>query len=390
MDARNYRIFILGAGFSRAAGLPLASELWAEIRRRARSLTGRAKKFQQDLENYLEFRWRCDGVRLTEDQVDFEDFMKVLDIEHFLALRGSDTWSDDGNEGTMVVKWLLGQVLAERTPSRENIPELYLDFGRQLQPGDHVLTFNYDVLLERALDAVGKPYRLFPDRYQAVHEDGSAIVDLSHEDEEVVVLKLHGSIDWFDRRHHTAMEDEFRRQGATSDPTHRVFNHMEELSVTKLDDGLRHPDDLMAQMYRVGNIRRLYEQGLCFLCAPWLLAPSIIKIVYAERLRDFWYGLQRGGFLNYGMAIIGYSLPPQDEYARQAIYTLVRNYQRADRWDDEAFGLRKSPLVIVDYCPDEHRLRQCQKRYSFIDWGRAKLYSKGFDLEAVNTIFHAK
>lgn len=370
MDARKHRIFILGAGFSKDAGLPLASELWSEILRRARLLTGRAKKFQQDLKNYLEFRWRCDGVRLTEDKVDFEDFMRVLDIEHFLALRGSDTWSDDGNEGTMVVKWLLGQVLAERTPSPENIPELYLEFVRQLQPGDHVLTFNYDVLLERALDAVSKPYRLFPS------------------DDEVVVLKLHGSIDWFDRRQHTAMEDTFRQQGATSDPTHPVFNHMKELSVSKLDDGPRHPDELMAQMYRVGNIRRLYEQGLSFLCAPWLLAPSTIKILYAERLRDFWYGLARGGVLNYGMAIIGYSLPPQDEYARQAIYTLVRNYQRADRWDDEAFGLRKSPLVIVDYCPDEDRLRLFQDRYRFIDWGRATLLTQGFDLEAVKAIFH--
>jgi hypothetical protein len=190
MDAKNYRIFVLGAGFSKAAGLPLASDLWAEIRRRARSLPGRAKKFQQDLENYLEFRWRCDGVRLAEDQVDFEDFLRILDIEHCLALRGSDTWSDDGNEGTMVVKWLLGQVLAEGTPSPERIPDLYLDFARELQPEDHVLTFNYDVLLERALDAVGKPYRLFPHRFKEVWDDGAGIGELDCG--EVVVLKLHG------------------------------------------------------------------------------------------------------------------------------------------------------------------------------------------------------
>ena len=114
MDTRNYRIFILGAGFSKAAGLPLASELWPEIRRRARSLGGRALKFQQDMHEYLEFRRRCHGEDSTEDQLDFEDFLKFLDIQHFLALRGSDTWSDDGNEGTMVVKWLLGQILAER------------------------------------------------------------------------------------------------------------------------------------------------------------------------------------------------------------------------------------------------------------------------------------
>ena len=384
-DAK-YRILILGAGFSKAAGLPLASELWAEIRKRARSLTGRAVKFQEDLRNYLEFRWRCDGVDLTEDQVDFEDFMRVLDIEHFLALRGSDTWSNDGNEATMVVKWLLSQIMAERTPAPEDIPELYLDFARNLQPGDYVLTFNYDVLLEQALDAVEKAYRLFPNRYQSVREDSSAIIDTSYE--EVVVLKLHGSIDWFDRRDFTALEHTCRQQGCTSGPTHRVFNQMEELSVTKLDDGPRHPDDPMAQMYRVRNVRRLYEEGLSFVCAPWVLAPSTIKIVYAQTLRDFWYGLARGGTLNFGMAIIGYSLPPQDEYARQAIYTLATNYQEANGWENEVFRRRKSPLVVVDYCPDDERLQRCQNRYRFIDWSRAKLCTGGFDQEAMNAIFH--
>ncbi|MBE3134060.1 MAG: SIR2 family protein [Acidobacteria bacterium] len=385
MDTKKYRIIILGAGFSQAAGLPLASELWAEIRKRARSLTGRARKFQEDLEAYLEFRRRCDGVCLTEDQVDFEDFMRVLDIEHFLALRGSDTWSDDGNEATIVVKWLLGQVLAERTPSPEHVPELYLDFARQLQPDDHVLTFNYDVLLERALDVVGKPYRLFPYRYSELLEDGGGIADTSGE--EVVVLKLHGSIDWFDRRQFAGMQNAWRCRGITLDPTHRIFNHMGELSVTKLDDGPRHPQDLMAHMYRVGNIRRLYEQGIGLMCAPWLLAPSTIKIVYAERLRDFWYGLARGGFLNYGMAIIGYSLPPQDEYARQAIYTLATNYQASYGWEADADGRRKSPLVIVDQRPDEGGRQQCRERYRFVDWGRARLLTEGFNNEAINAIF---
>jgi len=326
-------------------------------------------------------------VNLTEDQVDFEDFMKVLDIEHFLALRGSDTWSDDGNEATMVVKWLLGQVLAERTPSVEHIPDLYLDFARQRQPDDHVLSFNYDILLERALDAVGKPYRLFPHRYRELFNDGlgGGITDTSRE--EVVVLKLHGSIDWFDRRPFAAKQNITRRHGGKSDPPHRVFNHMGKLGVTKIDDGLRPPDDLMAQMYRVGNIRRLYEPGLSFFCAPWLLAPSTIKIVYAERLRDFWYGLDQRGSLNFGMAIIGYSLPPQDEYARKVVYTLARNYQQGEGWDNTVFGRRKSPLVIVDYCLDKDRLQQFRNRYRFIDWSRSKLLTEGFNREAVSEIF---
>lgn len=307
--------------------------------------------------------------------------MGFLDIEHFLALRGSDTWSSDGNEGTIVVKWLLGQILAERTPTPEQIPDLYLDFAKRLQPLDCVLTFNYDVLLERALDAVGKPYRLFPDRYKRC-EDSFNEIDTSCE--EVVVLKLHGSIDWFDRREFTEQEEQYRRLGGTPGPTHRVFSHTKELSVTKLDDGPRHPDDPMAQIYRVGNVERLYKQDLSLLYAPWLLAPSTIKIVYAEKLGGSWYGLGQEGRFNFGMAIIGYSLPRQDEYAHQAVYSLARNYQETKGWDNEVY---KSPLVIVDYCPDERRLGELRDRYRFIDWKRATLCREGFDDEALDAIF---
>ena len=97
-----FRIIILGAGFSKRAGYPLAPELWQEIRRRARSLEGRAAKFETDLQSYLQYRRDCDGVEVAEDAIDFEDFCRFLDIEHFLGLRGKDTWSQDGNEGTVV------------------------------------------------------------------------------------------------------------------------------------------------------------------------------------------------------------------------------------------------------------------------------------------------
>ena len=195
-DNRRFRIFILGAGFSKHAGLPLGPELWQEIRSRAHLLPGRAAKFQSDLESYIDYRRDCDGCELTPDDVDFEDFCGFLDIEHFLGLRGSDTWSDDGNEGTIVIKTLIGQILAEITPSSAAIPELYKEFAERLEPDDYLLTFNYDNLLESALDAIGKPYRLFSDRYTEVGEYG-ATVDGSFE--EVTILKLHGSIDWFDR-----------------------------------------------------------------------------------------------------------------------------------------------------------------------------------------------
>lgn len=71
-----------------------------------------------------------------------------------------DTWSKDGNEGTIVTKYLIGKILARHTSQLKEIPNLYLEFAKRLEPNDTVITFNYDTLLENALDAIGNPLRL--------------------------------------------------------------------------------------------------------------------------------------------------------------------------------------------------------------------------------------
>ena len=279
----------------------------------------------------------------------------------------------------MVVKWLLGQILTERTPSPDDIPDCYLDFARNLQPDDYVLTFNYDILLERAMEKVRKPYRLFPYRSKR---------------KEVILLKLHGSVDWFDKTQRLALEQEHGHQSVASFP-HPVFNNAVELDVFSIDDGLRDNDDPLGQMYRVGNVDLLYEEmaatrygrDVHFMGAPWLLTPSTMKILYAEKLREFWYGMNNLGFYNGGMVIVGYSLPSQDEYARQAVYTIVRNYQENYGWNEDLFDRRKSPLVLVDLCQDEESLRRLEDSFKFVNWDRAQLIRSGFGSEAVASMF---
>jgi len=236
MATRKYRIIILGAGFSVQAHLPLADELWMKILAKRKTLRGRAAKFNDDLDSYIKYCKECDGKKLTYESVNFEEFLGFLDIEHYLELRGGDTWSDNGNEGQIVIKTFIGEILSGYMPGPNDIPELYLEFARRLQPNDYVLTFNYDVLLERALDAVGKPYRLFPERYN------------------------------------------------------------------------------------------------------------------------------------------------------RAIYSLVKNYQVVN-WGKEMYGQKKSPLVLVDCKTTEKDIEDYKKNYRFVDFRKAELHMKGFDLEAIEKIF---
>jgi hypothetical protein len=381
--AERFCIYILGAGFSRQAGLPLANELWPEIRSRAKVANDRASQhFEKDLQAYIDYKRECDGEILSQEDVQFEEFIAYLDVEHYLGLRGSDTWSPDGNETQILVKTLIGEILTERTPQKENIPELYLAFARLLKPSDVVLTFNYDILLERALDVVGVAYRLFPSRYQNIG-NGQAEVDNSRE--EVVVLKMHGSVDWFDRTQYDEVEEGRLIRGLHPGHEHPVFSKIQELGVKPLTDGPRFSGDPLQRICRVTNAAELYGSGPLFLATPLLLNPSPLKLVYSSIFQDFWKGLGRDGGLNFGMTIIGFSMPVQDEYLRQVIYRLVTNYQ-TKYWDGGFLKHRKTPLVMIDFRTDEKSRRELLDRYRFIDLNKAVTYWEGLNEGALATL----
>ena len=277
-----FRLIILGAGFSRPAGFPLAIDLWKEIREVAANTRPdhRAHKFNHDLQHYIEFRKDTDGCVLTPETVDFEDFMRFLDVEHYLGLRGGDTWSKDGNEGTIVTKFLIGSILARYVNEREDVPELYLEFARRLDPYDIVITFNYDTLLELALDAIGKSYRLFPNRYESVNEF-SGTVDSSRDQDEVVILKVHGSIDWFDRswfEERIALHERME----TPPPKDIIFSDGAALGLERLVDGPRFDTDPLKSVYRAKNLKALYDKDLLFSATPRLLPPSTAKLLYTR------------------------------------------------------------------------------------------------------------
>ncbi len=240
MDDRRFRIFVLGAGFSRLAGFPLGPELWREVLPRLDADLGPNNHVRRDLEYFRVFKRDCTGVEIDSADVDFEEFIGFLDVEHYLGLRGSDTWSIEGNESQILLKWYLGKVLWERQATMESVPSPYLRFAEALRPGDIVLTFNYDSLLEVSLDLVERPYRLFPERFSEI---GLTVHGVDSTREEVVILKLHGSVDWFDRSPYEerleVANGTARNTGVEYVPRDPVFGPDSTLQPVPLVDGPR-------------------------------------------------------------------------------------------------------------------------------------------------------
>jgi hypothetical protein len=171
--------------------------------------------------------------------------------------------------------------------------------------------------LEQALELEGIPYRLFPYRYSKVGPLSNAI-DSSHPDE-LVLLKLHGSIDWFERSSYDESVGISKAMSEPYDVKHPIFGRDKIVESAPIAEGLRPSDDPLTKIYRVKNPELVYEQSW-WQCTPLILAPSATKIFYSRPLRDFWWGIQRAGGLNLSLGFIGYSMPAYDSHARQAIY----------------------------------------------------------------------
>lgn len=377
-----FRLFVVGAGFSRPAGLPLACELFSEVKKIIEIRYGGDTKFHRDLRNYIDYRKACDSSYFDEKMVDLEELMSYLDIEHYLELRGSDTWSSEGNESQLMIRRAIGEVISSRTPQSDRLPDCYYRFAENISTHDTVLTLNYDLILERAMEHVGKPYRLFSRRYKNI---GKYTCTVDSDVEEVVLLKLHGSLDWFDDRQYLKLKQDQIDQGLGDHEVHSVFDHRERYKMARLVDGPRPTDDLLLHIHRANDIDAYYACDRTF-SAPLVLSPSHVKFVYAEPLLDFWRGMGQAGGTNLGISIVGFSLPAHDEYIRIGLYQMISNYQQS-WWNEKILDTLKDNVRLVDFRNSSEGIADLKMRYSFVDTTRAEYFFEGFGNKAVDFLF---
>lgn len=373
--------YVLGAGFSHPAGLPLGNNLFAEILALSKQGVLYENIVKRDLERYVRFVRRTTNDRLRFSDVNLERFISFLDVEHTLRLSGKDTWTDTGNRTQLVVRNLIAELLYRKQHQLSaTARQLYDDFVRRLDPTDCVITFNYDTLLEDTLDSLGIRYRLFPTRYKELDRWGGTVAA----DDELVILKMHGSIDWFDRSGFERQCKEWKELNYDGLPPDEVFADSAH-QVTPLVDGLYPPDSPLAQIYRLKTLNHYLSYASMVRDAPLIISPSFSKILYINPVREFWYSF--GGYGTYArrLVIIGFSLPAHDEYIRQALYSVVRNFQYVKLGK----SWRKSKLVMVDFRQTDDAIADYRRTYSFVNWQRTNLILNGFCHDALPVIFRA-
>ena len=372
-DPPPFRLIILGAGFSHPAGLPLGDKLLKLTRKRI-SLHSRA--LEDEIEHWHQI--------YPEEEVSLERVLAYSHRKHYLGLRGANEWHSHGSLAIVQARRAIQEVLTEAMPER--VPDVYLDFASRLTSHDTIITFNYDTLLEKALDAIGKPYSLAPEWWlsEPLTKEGLRCVNL---------LKVHGSIDWYDRKPY---DDYMSGQGQYYDtmlqPQDPIFGpkprvRAESLSRGRTDEGMG--KRVIPRVVRVSDYRELLyvrdELNSGFV-VPFMLPLAHDKILGHEPVLDFWWSLQRVvAHETSGITMIGYSMPKHDQYAYEAISTIFMEYQKL--YDTKAtfmFEHTRKPIQIINKAEG---VQEIMEGLPFMDPGKSRVWHGGFSPQSVRWAF---
>lgn len=192
------RVFILGAGFSKAAGMPLSNELTTKLvdtvftRDHIRDDGGFQWWFQDISARIKKFSGK---ENTKSSNLNIEQFFECANFDADYCRIRQQECTVGRNDGETpygrfeeIINWLhflenqLVGVLIQYQKHADI--KAIKNFSENLEHDDVILTFNYDTILETSLSEINQNWH-----------HGFDIEDAT--DASIPILKLHGSIDWW-------------------------------------------------------------------------------------------------------------------------------------------------------------------------------------------------
>jgi hypothetical protein len=276
------RVFIIGAGVSASCGIAVASQILRESMLRLEGIDTQQVKKVHKLLRYLypNFDNSLRNYPNIEDFLNLLEMAKKFNSEEFIA---SDLWAepklDDVKNITLkAVTEYIWQLMADTKRQ-----QIIRDFVREnLREGDTVVTFNWDLTFERALEEYPRDPGFFY-KYSSRRER-----------KYLALLKPHGSIDWFARK-----------------AVHSL--------VSKSDIGILDDDLCYYPRFNRAENPRLAEMP------PVIIPPVAEKEFEFPFLKRTWRYVFRAVTDATDLHVIGYSLPKEDQFARFVFRRAIRN-----------------------------------------------------------------
>lgn len=337
------RVFVIGAGFGAPLGMPLARDLLKDVyavarTRRWQDENGPTPNGQADwLIEQINWYFPLDGIdhasassgKLPED-FDIEKFLSYAAATSAFCQSTSGQFSNNDDKFIAFLKtWIAEAIVKREWNALAQKNDTYNHFIRSLQKS-FVLTFNWDTLIERLLEA----------------NDMKCTFDLAStfENDRVPLLKLHGSVDWF------SMPDQFLKKDWMSfEPIGGSFE----------------------DCYRAkGNPLAYYNQYLI----PWIIIPSYDKISQVSALGRFWQTPWIWLHDDLEIIIIGFSMRPDDFHSRAFLYPQLVSGSRNG-------SLR---VKVVDLAQTNEEQKKIRERFAGVE--NCQFFFDGFCERALEFI----
>lgn len=169
------KVFVLGAGVSHSAGLPLAAHMLTAVAETTLSQPERA-----ELDDFLEYLMPTFEKEVA-NYPDVEEFLTLLEVAESYAQFSRAKLAFPRRRLAKLKRTFLGGLARYLWGGHEAVtadhPITLL--VQTLKPSDIVITFNYDLTVERAISNLDRTWD---------YKRGAA---------DITLLKPHGSIDWF-------------------------------------------------------------------------------------------------------------------------------------------------------------------------------------------------
>ncbi len=331
---RKNRVFILGGGFSLGAGVPLTAPL---LHKAMKKFAAECPGIFQRVDGYAkECTENIDG-KVDYGSISFSELCTFLEYIELREYGGGERWSNTGSREKLALRFYLAKTIVEHTPPGSNLPPQYLEFASQLHDGDIILSFNWDCLLEVALQKLGKLYTY-------TFREGNFIK----------LYKLHGSVNW-----RLEMPNKL---GAPVDTlgwkSLNFTNYLADTEVYYTPTLLNYPT--WSQFAPLGEVE------------PFLVLPGYGKAFDVRYNAPLWYKPEFAFAPTHDVYIIGLSLSPDDFFIRGFF---LSNLPYIDTYS----GVKGRQIYIIN--PDQN----CLQNYHFVlSNGNAKFLNEPFSMEHVN------
>jgi len=309
------RVFILGAGFSVAAGIPLTCPL---LEKTMNKFSAECPGIFSRVNSYSKESIGNMDSKVEYSKINFSDLCTFLEYIELREYGGGERFSSAGSREKLALRFYLAKTIAEHTPCDSKIPKVYIDFASQLHKRDIVISFNWDCLLEVTLNKLGMPYT-----YNFGNKNA------------IKLCKLHGSINW-------------RLNEPNDLGRHRNTLGWESMKLTEglMDKEIFHTSELLH--YETWDFYNVLGE-----VEPFLVLPGYGKSFDVRSIATLWYKPEFCFSPTHDVFIIGLSLSPDDFFIRSFF---LSNLPFIDSYS----GVAGRQVYIIN--PDENS----KKNYKFV------------------------